>query len=191
MNIKKISKNATKAIFLALLTFSSYAECSTNNLDKLFSLLAKRSSYLESVSAYKYINHENIYDASQELKVLQTSKQLAAKLKLPEQQVLIYVQIQMDYAKQIEAYWFSYWQTNPGKRPQQSSLNSLNTLREAIKQTDQQIYPLLASNSANLSSCQESIVYSHFTNALAGIKGIPTDPDYLKVYFESLKQIHN
>lgn len=189
---KKSVKLITRLFIFGIAGSSAYAACNISQLDSLFKSIANRNGYMQAVAANKYAAHKNIYDADQELKVLKTSQQIGHQNNLPVSQIMLYTQIQMDLAKQIEAHWFNYWEINPDKRPDSKSVQNLESLRTQIRDVDSKLYPQIAANLSNLANCSESITIQHFNQAFSDIQGIPHNPEFSRLMLGALYSIsHN
>lgn len=176
------------SIFIANLLISGnvFADCS--GYEQLFTLMAKRANSMQSVAANKYLvkPQANIYVAPQELKVLQNAQSQAVKLQLESSAFLQFTQIQMDLSKQIEAYWFDYWQNNPKSAPKAGQFPSLKTVREQIRTIDNQLYPQLATLIKNHPECSQKQLQSMFYQQFSSIQGVPLNPDFRTLMLNSL-----
>ena len=165
---------------------SAFADC--NDYNQLFNLIAKRTSYMQTVAANKYLAtpQGNIYDAPQELKVLQNAQMQAHNQQLESNVFLPFTQTQMDLSKQIQAYWFSYWQQNPQLAPKPRQYADLATVRQQIKIIDDQLYPQLAKLITTNPECPLNQLNTKFAAQFAEIKGIPHNPDFRSLVVASV-----
>ena len=165
---------------------SVFADC--NDYDQLFNLIAKRTSYMQTVAANKYlaVPRGNIYDAPQELKVLQNAQTQASNEQLESNVFLPFTQIQMDLSKQIQAYWFSYWRQYPQMAPKSGQYANLATVRQQIKTIDDQLYPQLAKLITNHPECPANQLNTKFAAQFTKIKGIPQNPDFRSLVVASV-----
>ncbi len=165
---------------------SAFADC--NDYNQLFNLIAKRTSYMQTVAANKYLAtpQGNIYDAPQELKVLQNAQTQASNEQLESNVFLPFTQIQMDLSKQIQAYWFSYWRQNPQMAPKSGQYANLATVRQQIKTIDDQLYPQLAKLITNHPECPANQLNAKLAAQFTKIKGIPQNPDFRSLVVASV-----
>lgn len=190
--LSKCYKKTTKFIAITLLAFSanSYAaQCNTKSLDSMFNLMAKRNSLMMGVAAYKYIKKSSVYDAKQELGVLQNSLNIADTYQLNADKLMVFIQIQMDISKQIQTQLIEHWKTVPADAPDPAITPDLTTLRSQIAAIDAKLYPQIANNVSNLKQCSQSTILKQYTKAMQDIKGIPSDPDYNLIVIAALKNI--
>lgn len=171
-------KKILVGLIASIVVTNSFADCSDYN--QLLNSIAKRTSYMQAVAANKYLTipQGNIYDAPQELKVLQNAQQQAHQLQLESNTLLQFTQIQMDLSKQIQAYWFNYWQKNPQFAPKPGQYPDLVTVRSQIKTIDEQIYPQLAGLIKVHSECPTTQLGSNMSKLFDSITGIPHAPDF-------------
>ncbi len=154
----------------------------------VFKLISQRASLLKDVAANKYKSKQSVFDATQELKVLQRINASSSNLGLESYSLIQYAQLQMDLAKQIEQYWLDLWQSNPQLAPKAGQYQDLVSLRAQIQSLDQQIYPHLAS-AIKLNYCSITAVEEEFMDSFSLIKGIPTEPDFSKLMVNAILAI--
>lgn len=186
MKVSEMKKLCFGLIIGVLGAGSVFADC--NDYNQLFNLIAKRTSYMQTVAANKYLaaRQGNIYDAPQELKVLQNAQMQARNQQLESNVFLSFTQIQMDLSKQIQAYWFSYWQQNPQQAPKSGQYADLATVRQQIKTIDDQLYPQLAKLIATHPECPTNQLNTKLATLFAEIKGIPYNPDFRSLVAASI-----
>ena len=172
--------------FFIMLLGNIQAECLA--FKPVFELMGKRALLLQDVAANKYKRGQSIFDASQELKVLQQLDNNAAKWGLDNYSLMQYAQLQMDLAKHIEQYWLNLWQSNPQLAPKAGQYQDLANLRQQIQVLDQKIYPNLA-QSIQLNTCINSEIQAEFAANFKLIKGIPTTPDFSKLMVNAILTI--
>lgn len=153
-----------------------------------FDLMSRRAALLKGVAANKYQLGHNIYDASQELNVLQQVDKLAVKLDVERYSLLQYAQLQMDMAKHIEQYWLNLWQSNPLLAPKANQYQDLAEVRQQIQALDQQIYPNLA-QAIKSNSCTSIEIQTEFATSFKLVQGIPVAPDFSKLLVNSILAI--
>ena len=143
-------------------TSSVAAQCNENFKAIIRSLSAhmgERAGYMKQVAAAKYAAEgkgSTPYTAIRELQVLLATKESADQINLPTYKLLNNVQLQMDMAKQIQAYWINQWnKKTPVKLPEHPSLT---VLRDKLRAIDKQLYPVMASASPALSTCSANAI---------------------------------
>lgn len=168
-------------------------DCDMNNANKVFQLMGKRASYMESVAAYKFFEKGNVYDSVQEISVLNNTQILANTYGLNRQSLLNFTQIQMDLSKQIEQYWIKYWQLNPSRQPDKKSIIPLAQLRQQIKVIDNQLYPAIKLAEPSFNLCNQATLQQSFKSAFESVEGIPgpsaknpTSVNFLDVMFNGV-----
>lgn len=146
---------------------------------------------MQTVAANKYLAtpRGNIFDAKQELKVLQNSQQQAQQLALESSAFFQFTQIQMDASKQIQAYWFDYWQQNPHTAPKPGQYADLATVRQQIKTIDNQLYPQLAKLVVAPPQCSAQELQTIFYQTLGIITVLPQIPDFRQLILKSITTI--
>lgn len=178
-----------KVIFISfsLLTVSNLqAECLA--FKPVFELMSKRANLLKDVAVNKYKLKQNVFDASQELTVLQRVDSQAAKFGLEKYSLMQYTQLQMDLAKHIEQYWLNLWQNNPQLAPKAGQYQDLANLRQQIQVLDQQIYPNLA-QTIKSNACTNIEIQDEFVTRFKLVKGIPVSPDFAKLMVNAILAI--
>jgi len=181
-----------KFLILPLLVASTNiyaAQCNTKQLDQLFNLMSQRGNLMRGVAAYKYMEKSSIYDANQELKLLQTSLDIADANQLNADKLMVFVQIQMDLSKQIENYWIQYWKAHPEDAPDPGITPDISSLRQQIAAIDGKLYPQIGANVNNLKRCSQDTITKQYNKAMNQIKGIPQAPDYNMLIIASLRNI--
>lgn len=181
--LKKIAVLVAGTLF----SVNVLASCNINSLATVYQLMAKRASYMQDVALYKYDSNENIYDANQELKVLQNNSQLANKLKLDNNSLLVFTQLQMDFSKQIEAYWIGQWNTKPDSKPNKEV--DLNDLRQNIVNVDKKLYPVIKASLKEFARCDDATKNRIFKQEFSVIQGVPVNPDFVGLINYSLENI--
>ena len=179
----------------ALIALNAQADtCHTQLLQQPIQLMAQRAQIMKQVAAYKWYNAPNhqatAYSAGQEVKVLQGTQALAKQLRLPTWALLVFVQIQMDLSKQIEAHWIQYWNlpsTPSDQKPTAKTLVDLSQLRQQITKIDSQLYPTISHAFSAIDDCSVHQMYPVYQLYFGKIAGIPTQPNYGKVYLQALK----
>jgi chorismate mutase-like protein len=139
------------------------SQCNLAPISRLFELVASRSQYLESVAAYKYYNQQSVYDATQEQAVLTAVARYAKQLGLEEQSSLVFAQLQMDLAKQMEVQSIVSWQSGAQKVPPVATLPTLTQLRHDLRHHDSLLYSALAAAIPVLASCNQKQVQQAYT----------------------------
>jgi chorismate mutase-like protein len=174
-------------ISFSFLTVSNLqAECLA--FKPVFELMRKRAMLLKDVAANKYKLKQNVFDASQELKVLQRVGSQAGNSGLEKYSLMQYAQLQMDLARHIEQYWLNSWQNNPQLAPKTGQYQDLAHLRQQIQVLDQQIYPHLA-QSIKSNTCTNIEVQDEFATSFKLVQGIPVSPDFTKLMVNAILTI--
>lgn len=172
-----------KIIFpLLLLSFG----LSNAGVHEPISLLVKRAKLMQGVGVCKKKLNSSLYDAEQELRVLQNAKQLAKTNNLDISSFLVFIQLQMDLSKQIENY---YWVDATSEQLDNLDPNCLTIYRDKIKKVDEKLYPAISENTDALS--KDKHLYSQISRLIKKqkIQGVPQDPDYIKLLVASLQNI--
>ncbi len=154
----------------------------------VFKLMNYRAILLKDVAANKYKNQQSVFDAAQELKILQQVYTYAEELSIENYSLMQYAQIQMDLSKQIEQYWLNLWQSNPLLAPKDGQYKNLKYIRQQIQILDKQIYPSLA-RSIKLNSCSNADIQGEFVANFRAIKGIPIAPDFSRLMVNAILSI--
>ena len=81
-------------------------------LKRLFELIDQRLALMPAVAAWKYVNNCEVYDAKREERVLTASKLQAAKAGINPESYQVFVQLQMDMAKEIQMHLHKQWKEN-------------------------------------------------------------------------------
>ncbi|WP_192483479.1 MULTISPECIES: hypothetical protein [Cysteiniphilum] len=134
---------------MTVLTQSVFANAvyasSASPVDHLIELLAKRSSLMKEVAIAKaYAAQQKgkytatAYDAKQEVRVLAAAKQAASDCQLEPLPLYAFTQLQMDVAKQIEAYWIGLLKGKSIQAP--SPEHTLTALRIELQGLNAKIY---------------------------------------------------
>ena len=180
---------ALGVIFLTTNVVVAYADCSA--FQPVLNLMQQRALLLKDVAANKYNAHppQSVYDAKQELKVLNNLASNANKLGLDKNNLLQFAQLQMDFSKQVEEYWLSIWQANNALAPQTGSYKSLAEVRQQIQKIDGSLYPALALALNAKNKCNLSTLKNQFTTSFKSIAGIPQNPDFSELLTSALLNI--
>ncbi|WP_395166558.1 chorismate mutase [Francisella salimarina] len=166
---------------LAVMVGASYA-----SVEKPLNLLVERASLMQGVGICKHKLNSPLYDADQELRVLQNAQALAKKNHLESNSFLIFIQLQMDLSKQIEDY---YAKNATQQQLEQQSSDCLSIYRDKIKKVDEQLYPAISQNINEINKDKDlTTKLSEFVKK-QNIKGIPQDPSYLELLANSLQSI--
>jgi chorismate mutase len=186
-----------KLFSLTLLSSVFITGYTASPLDTIINLMAKRASLMKNVASCKWhINNQvSAYSAKQEVAVLQNAKEVAHENNLNVNSLLIFIQMQMDLSKQVEAYWISHWNSsNINNQSNKYDLDCLSNLRLKIQKIDEKLYPMISRNLAKIKIIPSNILVEklneYFINSKGKrIKGIPEKPDYLGLIATSLKGI--
>ena len=116
-------------------TTSFASECDSKKLDPVFDLMVQRTKLMEGVAAYKFTQKQQPYDAATELKVLLNVRKIAEDNKLDPSDLMVFAQIQMDQAKQVQQYWLNYWNTHAANQPDPAITPGIDSLRECSSMT--------------------------------------------------------
>lgn len=175
--------NKSKIVLLML--FLSFS-LSNADIYKPVSLLVKRAELMQKVGTCKKKVSSPLYDAGQELRVLQNAKQLANANNLETSSFLVFVQLQMDLSKQIENY---YWANVTNKQLGSIDSNCLSIYRDKVKKVDEKLYPAISKNINAIKD--DKHLYSRLSKLIKKqkIQGVPQDPDYIKLLTKSLQNI--
>ncbi|QIW09172.1 chorismate mutase [Francisella sp. LA112445] len=175
-----------KRLIKVLVLFSMLLGVCYAGVNKPLNLLVQRAELMKGVGICKSKIKGSIYDASQEVRVLQNAEKLAKQNKLEKNSFLIFIQLQMDLSKQIENYYLN----NATKQQlEQQGSDCLTNYRDKIKKVDEQLYPAISKNitsihkNKNLESQLKKLVKKQ------DLKGIPQDPKYLGLIANSLQNI--
>jgi len=110
MNTKKQYIKIILIILIFFLDFSAYAnQSSAQNINRLIDLINQRLSLIKEVAAQKSEHINEIYAPEREQVVLVHTKNLARRYDLSVPKLLVYSQIMMDTAKQLEYYNINQW----------------------------------------------------------------------------------
>ncbi len=183
---------------LIITAFGAQADtCDLQALQQPLQLMAQRAQIMKQVAATKWYNTPNhqaaAYGAIQEVKVLQNAEILADQMGVDPWRLLVFVQVQMDLSKQIEAYWINYWNlpsTPANQKPTVKTVISLDQLRDQIKQIDGRLYPAINRALPAIDDCSISKMHVVYQQNFGNIAGIPLHPNYGKVYLQALKGIN-
>ncbi len=174
-----------KLIKVLILFFAMLSFCFAG-INKPLNLLVQRAALMQGVGVCKAKLKSSIYDANQEIRVLQNAKKLAKQNKLEEGSFLVFIQLQMDLSKQIEDY---YLNNATQQQLDQQGSDCLTNYRDKIKKVDAKLYPAISKNiesikkDKNLTSQLKKLVKKQ------NIKGVPQNPDYLGLVSNSLQNI--
>lgn len=156
------------------------------SIDNTLKLLADRAKLMKGVGICKLKTKGSIYDADQEIRVLQNAEVLAKSNDLERNSFLEFIQLQMDLSKQIESY---YSDKATQKQIESMSSNCLTEYRDKIKKIDEQLYPVISKNIRAIKKDKKLTSQLREIVKEEGIKGIPQDPDYLDLIANSLQKI--
>lgn len=178
-------------LFLAVgvITPSLAGECDSKKLEPVFNLMAQRTMLMKGVAAYKFTQKQQIYDATTELKVLNNVRKIATTNKLDASDLMVFAQIQMDQAKQIQQYWLTYWDAHTEDQPDPGITPGIDSLRQQIDAIDAKLYTQLIANLPNLQICSQAEMRKQMNTAYEGIHGIPRAPDYNALVVSALSNI--
>ncbi|MED7788042.1 chorismate mutase [Francisella sp. 19X1-34] len=155
-------------------------------VDKPLNLLVQRAALMQGVGICKSKIKGSIYDANQEIRVLQNAEKLAKQNKLEKSSFLTFIQLQMDLSKQIENY---YLNNATQQQLEQQSSDCLTSYRDKIKKVDAQLYPAISKNIKSIHKDKKLESQLKKLVKKQNIKGIPQDPDYLDLIANSLQAI--
>ncbi|MED7819134.1 MULTISPECIES: chorismate mutase [unclassified Francisella] len=156
------------------------------SVDQPLKLLVQRAALMQGVGICKSKLKGSIYDANQEISVLQNAKALAKQNNLEENSFLTFIQLQMDLSKQIENYYLN----NATKQQlEQQSTDCLTNYRDKIKKVDAQLYPAISENIKSIRKDKKLASQISELVKKQNIKGIPQDPNYLDLVAYSLQNI--
>ncbi len=178
---------------LLLITSLSYAAvpCSMARLNPSLQIMAQRAQLMHEVAAYKFVHNLPIYDAKQDLTILQHVNGIAKDKGFDPQSLLIFAQIQMDMSKYIETYWIHYWQTHPNDRPNPRRVESSMKMRLQLISIGHKLYPAIKEALPYYHGCTLPQLTMAFNHNFSRIAGVPHNPDYAAIYLSALKNIHN
>lgn len=159
-----------------------YADCT--EYQALFNLMSHRADLLKDVAANKYCAQQSVYDAKQELAVLNRVACVATDLNLDSENVMLFAQIQMDMSKQIEQNYLNLWQVKPELVPK--NYMSLVELRQKIGDIDQQLYFVLASLIKTKQFCSYPEQITEFKSSFASVEMMPQSVDFSHLILKSL-----
>ncbi|APC90757.1 MULTISPECIES: chorismate mutase [Francisella] len=155
-------------------------------VDKPLGLLVERAALMQGVGVCKHKLNSPIYDAAQEIRVLQNAQNLAKENHLEMNSFLTFIQLQMDLSKQIEDY---YWNNATQQQLEQQSSDCLANYRDKIKKVDEQLYPAISKNIKAIREDKELVIKLSELVKKQNIQGIPQDPNYLDLLASSLQNI--
>lgn len=168
---------------LIVLFGASYA-----SVDKPLKLIVQRAELMQGIGLCKLQTDSSIYDSAQERKVLQTAENIAKANHFDEKTFLIFIQLQMDLSKQIEAY---YWQLGSKEQINSQTIDCLASYRVKIKNIDEQLYTSIGDNLQELQRDDRLVTKLEELVKEQQIKGIPQNPNYLDLIAQSLHQLRN
>lgn len=184
-------------IYICLILFCNALVA--QNLGDAINQMAKRAKLMKLVAASKWYQNpdQSVYDAQQEVKVLQNTQQVAKQYKFDAPALQVFVQIQMDVSKQIEYYWIAYWndpETPEDQLPKKKDIISLDKLRTEITQIDQKLFLLIHNSLPDIHQTPNNqlirqLHQSFINNENEPIKCIPEHPDFLLLFANSLNNI--
>ncbi|ABO47609.1 chorismate mutase [Francisella tularensis] len=160
--------------------------CYAGGVDKPLSLLVERASLMQEVGVCKHKFNSPIYDAAQEIRVLQNAQNLAKENHLEMSTFLTFIQLQMDLSKQIEDF---YWRNATEQELKQQSSDCLANYRDKVKKVDEQLYPAISKNIKAIRKDKKLILKLSELVKKQNIQGIPQDPSYLVLLANSLQNI--
>ncbi|AXA33182.1 chorismate mutase [Francisella adeliensis] len=149
-------------------------------------LIMQRAKLMEGIGVCKLKLNSSLYDAEQEVKVLQNAESIAKKYNLGLDSLLVFIQLQMDLSKQIENYYVI--NTSKEEANKQSD-KCLLEYRDKIKSIDIKLYPSIAKNLSSLVKDKNLRLNLYELSQKNKIKGIPGEPDYLGLISLSIKNI--
>ncbi|APD49664.1 chorismate mutase [Francisella hispaniensis] len=155
-------------------------------VDKPLGLLVERAALMQGVGVCKHKFNSPIYDAAQEIRVLQNAQNLAKENHLETNSFLAFIQIQMDLSKQIEDY---YWNNATQQQLEQQSTDCLVNYRDKVKKVDEQLYPAISKNIKAIRKDKRLNVKLGELVKKQNIQGIPQDPNYIDLLANSLQSI--
>ncbi|WP_150467801.1 chorismate mutase [Francisella sp. SYW-9] len=173
-------------IIKALILFSMLLGVCYAGVNKPLNLLVQRAELMKGVGICKSKIKGSIYDANQEIRVLQNAAKLAKQNKLEKNSFLIFIQLQMDLSKQIEDY---YLNNATQQQLEQQVSDCLTNYRDKIKKVDAQLYPAISKNIKSIHNDKKLASQLRKLVRKQNIKGIPQDPDYLDLIANSLQTI--
>lgn len=158
----KIVKQLVLAGALLFCSFGVFSQqCSVSGtVLSLAKQIALRASYMKEVAAIKYKAYGaqiSPYSAEQEIKVLRSVEKVADELKLPQDKLMMYAQIQMDLSKQIEAYWIEAWRNHSSKIP--ATPETLEQVRAKIQAVNATLYPAFKRAIPAMRDCSAAQIY--------------------------------
>lgn len=141
-----MKKSIVFSSFMILLCISSPLTvlASKQNAEKPMSLIDlaelvnERLSYMKAVAAYKWEHQLAIEDLEREKVVIQSSMDQAATFGLDSISTRMFFEQQIETAKQIQHYWFKYWEKN-GFEPDEKFGNLKTEIRPALLELGKQI----------------------------------------------------
>jgi cyclohexadienyl dehydratase len=130
---------------LLLSLFFSYS-ISAEPIDQLIN---QRLDHMKSVAVYKWHNTLPIEDLAREKVVLDLAVKQGLDLAIVPESSQDFFQLQIEAAKEIQAYWFAHWTQNPESAPQNST-DLIRVIRpELIELGNKIVTALASSNSIN------------------------------------------
>ncbi len=177
-------------LILLLLSASSVWASVQSKHDLLFGKvteqIALRASLMKEVAAIKYNAKDkggvSLYDAAQEVAVLKNIADMSATWQLSKTALLLFAQVQMDMAKQIQEYWFNVWKAQ--KKSHIKTPYSLVKIREKIKAVNETLYPDIAEVSPFIQSYTDQQIEAMLQSAF--IKADVTEPEALNLFYKML-----
>ncbi|BCD91971.1 chorismate mutase [Francisella halioticida] len=168
------------ALFFVMLSFC-YA-----GVDKPLDLLMQRAALMQGVGVCKLKLKSHIYDANQEIRVLQIAKKLAKQNELERNSFLTFIQLQMDLSKQIENYYIN---NATQQQLEQQGSDCLTNYRDKIKKVNVQLYLAISRNIESIKKDKNLVSQLRKLAKKQNIQGIPQDPNYLNLIASSLQNI--
>ncbi len=152
----KIKKLAIMLVFsLHPIASQAITLCQPDQAKPVFNLMIERSKKMKDVAATKFVHQQAIYDATQEEAVLHKCVEVAKRFNLSVEKFQIFVQLQMDFSKQIQSYWIKFWKTHPKEAPKREEIQPIEQLRAQIGEIDLQLYSTI-SQFMKATHCQAS-----------------------------------
>ncbi|MBX9865701.1 MAG: hypothetical protein K2Y14_02220 [Burkholderiales bacterium] len=189
-NLKLRNKYLISLLLAFGISTTSFAsECDSKKLEPVFDLMVQRTKLMEGVAAYKFTQKQQPYDAATELKVLSNVHKIAEDNKLDPSDLMVFAQIQMDQAKQVQQYWLNYWGTHATNQPDPAITPGIDSLRQQINAIDAKLYSKLIANLANLQICSQAEMRKQMSAAYTDVRGIPSTPDYNSLTVSALSNI--
>ena len=110
----------------------------------LFGKINDRLGVMKEVAAWKSINNKPTEDLEQEKRVLAAAQQMAIEHKIDPKTWEVFIQAQMDAAKEIQDNYRSQWQENNEKPP--TGCRSIEQSRKDIADIGKEILSLMANS---------------------------------------------